>query len=213
MEDICPDLEKYIVSNSMQEPELLKALARETHLKTLNPRMLSSAYQGRLLSMIAQLIRPTNILEIGTFTGYSALSLAEGISKEGKLITIDRNEEFAYISQKYFRASKHAYQIHQIFGDARKEITTLTDIFDLVFIDADKENYPHYFDLILPKMRKGGCVISDNVLWYGKVAKEISLGDKKTRALAFYNEKLRCDPRVDTLILPIRDGLSITRVK
>lgn len=174
--------------------------------------MLSGHLQGRVLSLISKLIAPSLIVEIGTFTGYSTLCLAEGLSSEGKIHTIDVNEELSDIQDKYFSKSSQSHQIVRHFGEALTIIPTLPNDIDLVFIDADKKNYPHYFDMILPKMKKGGVIISDNVLWSGKVLEEGKI-DKKTQIIKDYNQKINQDPRVESVLLPIRDGLTITRVK
>lgn len=205
------ELELYAENISGQEPKLLKELNKETYQKILKPRMLSGHLQGRILSMISKLIRPENILEIGTFTGYSALSLAEGMRENGTLHTIDINDELAFFPKKYFDQSPYADQIVQHIGPALDIIPTLEMEFDLVFIDADKQNYSHYFDLVFPKIRKGGIFISDNVLWYGKVTRPTKKGDKATEQLKAFNEKLRDDARIENVLLPIRDGLLISR--
>lgn len=203
----------YVVNHSQSEPILLQQLNKETWQKVLNPRMLSGAYQGRLLAMISKLIQPKTILEIGTYTGYSALCLAEGLAKDGKLITIDKNEELESFANRYFQKSSYQNQIQQIIGNALEVIPTLTQKFDLVFIDADKSNYKNYFNLILDKMNSGGIILSDNVLWSGKVVETIKPNDVDTKALVEYNKLLNSDARVETILLPIRDGLTITRVK
>jgi predicted O-methyltransferase YrrM len=203
----------YVVNHSQSEPILLQQLNKETWQKVLNPRMLSGAYQGRLLAMISKLIQPKTILEIGTYTGYSALCLAEGLPKDGKLITIDKNEELESFANRYFQKSSYQNQIQQIIGNALEVIPTLTQKFDLVFIDADKSNYKNYFNLILDKMNSGGIILSDNVLWSGKVVETIKPNDVDTKALVEYNKLLNSDARVETILLPIRDGLTITRVK
>lgn len=209
-----PDLvEKYVVNHSQQEPEILKQLNKETWQKVLNPRMLSGAYQGRLLSMLSKLIRPSKILEIGTYTGYSALCLAEGLQKEGVLFTIDKNEELEDFSKGYFEKSTYRNQIQQIVGNALDIIPTIHEKFDLVFIDADKSNYINYFNLVIDKMNTGGVILSDNVLWSGKVVETLSPKDVDTKALLAYNKLLSVDPRVETILLPIRDGLTVSRVK
>jgi len=206
-------LDDYVVNHTQKEPDLLKQLNKETWQKVLNPRMLSGAYQGRILSFLAKLIHPTTILEIGTYTGYSALCLAEGLGGEGKLITIDKNEELEFFAKKYFKKSSYKNNIHQIIGNAVEVIPTLKNKFDLVFIDADKTNYTTYFDLVINKMNKGGIIISDNVLWSGKVVEELNPKDKDAKAIIAYNKKLIEDNRVETIMLPIRDGLSICRIK
>jgi len=206
-------LDDYVVNHTQKEPNLLKQLNKETWQKVLNSRMLSGAYQGRILSFLAKLIRPTTILEIGTYTGYSALCLAEGLAEKGNLYTIDKNEELEIFAKKYFEKSSYKKQIHQIIGNAVEVIPTLNKKFDLVFIDADKTNYAVYFDLVINKMNVGGIIISDNVLWSGKVVQEINPKDKDTNAIIAYNKKLIDDNRVETILLPIRDGLSICRVK
>lgn len=206
-------IDTYVVNHSQQEPELLKQLTRETWQKVLNPRMLSGAFQGRVLSMISKLINPKTILEIGTYTGYSALCLAEGIQKDGKLHTIDRNEELEDLQQKYFRKSEYGDQIQQHVGNALDIIPRIEEKFDLVFIDADKSNYVNYFNLIIDKMNSGGIILSDNVLWSGKVVEELDPKDIDTKVLLEYNQLLNTDDRVETVILPIRDGLTISRVK
>lgn len=207
------NIDEYVVSHSQQEPELLKQLNKETWQKVLNPRMLSGAFQGRVLSMISKLIQPKTILEIGTYTGYSALCLAEGLKKEGTLITIDKNEELEGFSKKYFDKSEFKGQITQLVGNAIEIIPTLNHKFDLVFIDADKSNYANYFNSIIDKMNSGGVILSDNVLWSGKVIEEVNPKDIDTKALIEYNKLLNSDNRVETVLLPIRDGLTITRVK
>ena len=209
-----PDnIDKYVVDHSQKEPDLLKQLNKETWQKVLNPRMLSGAFQGRVLSMISKLIQPKTILEIGTYTGYSALCLAEGLKKDGTLITIDINEELEELSNKYFDKSTYRSQIVPIVGNALDIIPSLNQKFDLVFIDADKSNYSNYFNLIIDKMNSGGVILSDNVLWSGKVVNEINSKDIDTKALIEYNKLLNSDGRIETVLLPIRDGLSISRVK
>lgn len=206
-------LDNYVVNHSEDEPELLKQLTRETHQKILQPRMLSGHYQGRLLSLISKLVNPKNILEIGTYTGYSALCLAEGMHKDGELHTIDHNEELFDFQRKYFDMSEHSKQIHQHLGDALKIIPKLNMTFDLIFIDADKENYSNYFNAIIDKLNSGGIILSDNVLWSGKVIEKVDEKDVDTKGVLEFNALLKNDPRVDTIILPIRDGLSIARKK
>jgi len=207
------NIDEYVVSHSQKEPEYLQQLNKETWQKVLNPRMLSGAYQGRVLAMISKLIHPKNILEIGTYTGYSALCLAEGMQKDGTLFTIDKNEELTTISKKYFDNSLYKNQIKQLVGDAIEMIPTLHEKFDLVFIDADKSNYSNYFNLIIDKMNSGGVILSDNVLWSGKVVEKIDLKDIDTKALVAYNTLLNSDDRIETVLLPIRDGLTISRGK
>lgn len=213
MHFISEDLENYVANHSQQEPDLLVKLNKETHQKILQPRMLSGHFQGRVLSMLSKIINPKSILEIGTYTGYAALCLAEGLQEKGTLDTIDINEELEEIQQKYFDLSPYASQIKQHIGDAIEIIPTLNKKFDLVFIDADKENYINYFHLIVPLMNKGGIILSDNVLWSGKVLEEVKSNDKSTQILLDYNRIINEDERVETVLLPIRDGLTVTRVK
>ena len=202
----------YAANQSQEIPSLLEALERETHQKVLQPRMMSGPLQGRFLSLISHLIRPNSILEIGTFTGYATLCLAEGLTETGILHTIDINEELASLQSRFFNKSPYAHQIHQHLGNALDIIPTLTGPFDLVFIDADKVNYSTYFDLLIGKMRSGGLLLSDNVLWSGKVLERADEKDISTLALQAYNKKLGQDPRVQTVLLPLRDGLSLSRV-
>ncbi len=207
------ELDDYIVANSAREPELLAQLNRETHQKVLQPRMLSGHYQGRILSLLAKIIMPESILEIGTYTGYSALCLAEGLSKNGVLHTIDVNEELYDLQRKYFDLSGFGNQIVQHLGDATSIIGDIDIKFDLVFIDADKPNYPRYYELIVEKLNPGGIILSDNVLWSGKVIEKVKEDDLSTKALLKYNRLLNEDERLETVILPIRDGLTISRKK
>lgn len=213
MHFISEDLENYVANHSQAEPELLVKLNKETHQKILQPRMLSGHFQGRVLSMLSKIINPKHILEIGTYTGYAALCLAEGLQERGTLDTIDINEELEEIQQKYFDLSEYSSQIFLHIGDAIEIIPTLNKKFDLVFIDADKENYINYFHLIVPMMNKGGIILSDNVLWSGKVLEEVKANDKSTQILLDYNKIINEDERVETVLLPIRDGLTVTRVK
>jgi predicted O-methyltransferase YrrM len=213
MHFISQELEDYIEQHSENEPDLLAALNKETYQKILLPRMLSGHFQGRVLSMLSKLIRPANILEIGTFTGYAALCLCEGMQENGQLHTIDIKEELETIQRKYFDKSPWGSQIFQHLGEAMAIIPTLELKFDLVFIDADKENYLNYFELILPKMNKGGIILSDNVLWSGKVLEPLQKNDSSTKVLLEYNELLKNDPRVETVLLPIRDGLTVSRIR
>ena len=213
MEFLDPKLDEYAGTHTSVESELLNKINRETHLEVLQPRMLSGHLQGRFLSMIAKLSRPTRILEVGTYTGYSALCMAEGLSENGKLITIDINEELAPKIQGYFDESPWKKQIDLKIGDATQIIPGLNEKFDLVFIDADKENYAVYFDLVIDKMNPGGLIMADNVLWSGKVIQEVKLYDTSTKALIAYNEKIHADIRVENILLPIRDGIMMARVK
>ena len=207
------DLEDYIAQNSEQEPPLLKELTRETHLKVLRPRMITGHHQGRVLSLLSRLVRPKAILEIGTYTGYSAICLAEGLSEDGVLHTIDKNEELSEIQKRYFERSPFRKQIVQHTGEALELLPTFNDIFDLAFIDADKKEYPEYFEATLPKMRKGGLILLDNVLWSGKVVEPLKENDKVTEILLKFNRDLATDTRVRTVLLPIRDGLTVCFVE
>lgn len=212
MEFLNPKLDQYACEHSSRENDLLQKVNRETHLEVLQPRMLSGHLQGRLLSAISKMVRPNRILEVGTYTGYSALCLAEGLLDEGKLITIDVNEELARKVQGYFNESQFADQIDFRVGNAIDIIPALTEKFDLVFIDADKENYANYFDLVIDKMNQGGWILADNVLWSGKVIEEVKENDWATQAILAYNEKIHDDPRVENVLLPIRDGIMMARV-
>lgn len=213
MHFLSEELEKYITQHSQPEPELLQELNRQTHLNVLQPRMLSGHFQGRLLSILSKMQRPNFILEIGTFTGYATLCLAEGLSEKGVLHTIDVNEELYDMQREFFDKSEYGSRIIQHLGQALDIIPTLPNGIDLVFIDADKKNYPNYFDAVISKMNKGGIILSDNVLWSGKVLQEVKNNDKSTKILLDYNQKINQDPRVETILLPIRDGLTISRVK
>lgn len=206
-------IDNYVVSHSEEEPELLQQLTRETYQKVLQPIMLSGPYQGRVLSMISKLVRPKSILELGTFTGYSTLCLAEGLEANGKLHTIDINEELVDFQRKYFDQSPYGAQIIQHTGNALEIIPQLDETFDLVFIDADKPNYSNYYHLIIDKLNKGGIILSDNVLWHGKVVEPLGEKDKSTKAVLDYNTLLKNDMRIETVLLPIRDGLTISRKK
>jgi len=211
--DFLPEkIDAYVVAHSQAEPEILKDLSRETWQKVLAPRMLSGHLQGRVLSMLSKLIRPNNILEIGTYTGYSALCLAEGMSEEGKLHTIDINEELYGIQRKYFDRSGYGNQIIQHTGNALDILPRLEISFDLVFIDADKNNYPNYLELLVTRLPVGAVILSDNVLWSGKVVEAVAEDDVDTRALIQYNKLLNEHPKLESVLLPIRDGLTISRV-
>ncbi|HEX9980066.1 MAG TPA: O-methyltransferase [Flavobacterium sp.] len=212
MHFISEELENYIEQHSENEPDLLAELNNETHRKILQPRMLSGHFQGRLLSMLSKLIRPSNIIEVGTYTGYSALCLCEGLVENGVLHTIDNNEELYDFQRKYFEKSPYGGKIVQHLGNALEIIPDLEVMFDLAFIDADKENYINYYEMILPKMSKGGIILSDNVLWSGKVLEPVKENDKSTKILLEYNRLLKDDPRVETVLLPVRDGLNVSRV-
>ena len=210
MHFISEKLDNYVVKNSEDEPILLKALTIETYQKVLQPRMLSGHYQGRVLSVLSKLIRPKVILEIGTFTGYSALCLAEGLSPQGVLHTIDINEELLDFQRSYFDKSDYGSQIFQHLGPAVDIIPTLDTKFDLVFMDADKPNYINYFHQIIDKLNPRGVIISDNVLWSGKVIETLDPNDTSTQIVLDYNKLLKEDQRLETVLLPIRDGLSVS---
>ncbi len=205
-------IEQYIELFSEKEPELLQRLNRETHVKILQPRMLSGAIQGRFLSLISHLSSPKLILEIGTYTGYSALCLAEGLRPDGKLITIDINEELVDFTKKYFDESIYKDQIDYRIADAKEEIKGINQEIDLCFIDADKKSYPYYLDQVIPKMKKGGIILVDNVLWDGKVAEE-DKQDKTTNLLRDFNKQIADNPLLQPVLLPLRDGIYLIRVK
>ena len=209
-EFINKDISEYVESNSQLEPTLLKELNRETHLKILNPRMLSGSYQGRILSMISKIAKPKMVLEIGTYTGYSALCIAEGLDRKRVIDTIDINEELQEIQNKFFKKSGFANQINQHIGNALEVIPKIKKKFDLVFLDADKENYINYFELVIDKINSGGILISDNVLWSGKVI-DNNKNDLTTKKLIEFNNLINNDKRIETVIFPVRDGLSISR--
>ena len=203
-------LDEYLINHSEKEPEILSDLNRETNLKVLQPRMISGTYQGRLLSMISKIINPKKILEIGTFTGYSTLCLAEGLDKNGQIHTVDINEELYDLQRKYFKKSFFNSNITQHLGNALEIIPKLDHDFDLIFLDADKINYPKYLDVLIVRLKKGGVLLSDNVLWDGKVLNEISQKDKSTKAIVEYNKMLNNRIDMDSVILPIRDGITLS---
>lgn len=209
MDFLPEDLQKYVEDHTSSEAELLKKITRDTHAKVLMPRMLSGHVQGRFLSMISHFMSPKNILEVGTYTGYSAICLAEGLHPGGKLVTIDVNEELESRVRNYFEEAGLSHKIDYRIGNAAQIIPALDTIFDLVFIDADKENYSKYYDLIFDKVRAGGLILADNVLWSGKVTKPKP--DKDTRALLEFNQKIMNDPRVENLLMPLRDGIMMIR--
>ncbi|WP_282144175.1 O-methyltransferase [Cellulophaga baltica] len=212
MHFLSPLLENYITDHSQSEPKVLQELTKETHLKVIQPRMITGHFQGRALSLLSKIINPQTILEIGTYTGYSAICLAEGLQKNGTLHTIDVNEELVEMQRTYFDKSGFGSQIIQHTGDALKLIPDMDETFDLIFIDAEKASYDHYFETVLKKTRPGSVILSDNVLWSGKVVEPLQPKDKVTKILLDYNKKLKEDPRVETVLLPIRDGLTLSRV-
>lgn len=209
MDFIDEEIEKYALTHSSKENDLLYDLNRQTHLNILQPRMLSGHLQGRFLSMMSKALSPNSILEIGTYTGYSALCLAEGLSSKGSLVTIDKNIELEEFAKSYFKKSSYKSNIKMIIGDAISIIPTLKNTWDLVFIDADKENYSNYFDLVIDNVRPGGWIIADNVLWSGKVLNDTKANDLETKSLKLFNTKVHTDNRVTNMLLPIRDGLMI----
>ena len=203
-------INNYAKDHSCSETKLLSELRRETELKCINPIMLSGEYQGRLLSLISKIKQPKKILEIGTFTGYATLCLAEGLKTSGKIYTIDKNEELIKIQNKYFSKSKYHKNIIQYTGDALEIIPKINSKFDLIFLDADKENYNKYLEIIIPKLNKKGILISDNVLWHGKVLSDKKNQDKVTKGIDAFNKDLVENKNFQTFMLPIRDGLSIS---
>ena len=203
------EIENYIEQFSSKEEKVLSELSRETHLKIQMPQMVSGNMQGQFLELFSTLLQPKRILELGTFTGYSAICLAKGLAANGLLYTIDINEELQPMCAKYFEKANLSSKIKHLIGDARKIIPELNETFDLVFIDADKINYANYYDLVFDKVRAGGFIIADNVLWSGKVIEEKK--DKDTLAIHQYNEKIVADKRVKNFILPLRDGLNIVQ--
>ena len=202
---------EYSIKNSDPPSNLLNDLERETNLKILQPRMLSGNFQGRFLSFLSKISKPKSVIEIGTYTGYSALCIAEGLDPNGVIHTIDNNEELTYIQNKYFENSNYRSNIKQYTDDAIKILPKLNITFDFAFIDADKINYINYFEIIIKKMKKGGLIVSDNVLWSGKVLEENSQ-DEETEMLKKFNSMLKKDKRITNLIVPLRDGLSISQV-
>lgn len=207
-----PQIQKYAEDHTIAASELLNKIDRDTHAEVMRPRMLSGHLQGRALSMLCHMIKPKRVLEIGTYTGYSAICLAEGLAEGGKVITLDCNEELEDRVRVYLGESGFNDQIDFQIGDALALIPAIDGPFDLVFIDADKPNYGNYFDMVISKMNKGGFIIADNVLWSGKVLKPADDKDKSTGALVEFNQKVHTDPRVENVLFPVRDGLMILRV-
>ena len=213
MDFLPQDVDNFVTKNTENEPEILQELNHETWEKVLIPRMLSGHLQGRVLSMLSHMIQPKNVLEIGTYTGYSAICMAEGLQKDGKIHTVDINEELETMVNKYIEKAKLTNTIINHIGNAMDIIPKLDETFDLVFIDADKTNYINYYDLVIDKVNTGGYIIADNVLWSGKVADGEKNQDKDTQALIAYCEKIHNDERVQNVLFPIRDGLMIARKK
>lgn len=213
MEFIDQKIDDYVCAHSENEPQLLYDLNRETHINVLRPRMLSGHFQGRVLSMISHMIQPKNVLEIGTYTGYSALCFAEGLAEGGKILTLDKNEELEDLVNEFIQKSEYKNAIECRIGDAMEIIPTLQEEYDLVFIDADKSNYINYYNMVFDKVAKGGYIIIDNVLWSGKVLEEVEKGDEDTQVLIDMNKLIHEDERVQEVLFPIRDGLMIARKK
>jgi caffeoyl-CoA O-methyltransferase len=213
MEFLDPAVDNYVVSHSQAEPELLDKLNRETHLNVLMPRMLSGHLQGRVLSMLSHMVNPKYVMEIGTYTGYSALCLAEGLQEGGKVFTVDINEELEPMVRRYVEEAGLTDKIDFRIGKALEVLPTIDAEFDLVFIDADKNNYANYYDMVFDKVRPGGFIVADNVLWSGKVLDDTSTMDVDTKALLDYSKKIHADPRVENVLFPVRDGLMIARKK
>lgn len=213
MEFITKDLSNYCEKNTSAETNILAQLNRETHLKVISPRMLSGHLQGRFLSFISKLIQPKLIIEIGTYTGYSALCLAEGLQPKGKLISIDVNEETSAFAKAFIQKTECASKIKLVLADAKEYIPKINESIDLVFIDADKKNYLNYYHLVIDKLSSGGLIIADNVLWSGKITMPEKDMDKETLALHQFNQFVQHDSRVENLLLPIRDGLMMVRKK
>ena len=211
MEFIDQKLDDYVCAHTENEPEVLNELNRKTHLTVLRSRMLSGHFQGRLLSMISHMIQPERILEIGTYTGYSAICLAEGLTENGKLTTIDINEELEDIVREFIQKANLESKIEYIIGDAMQIVPQLDEQFDLVFIDADKKNYCNYYHLVFDKVKPGGYILADNVLWSGKVVEDYEALDSETKIIMDYNKMVHEDPRVQEILLPIRDGLMLAR--
>ncbi len=210
-EELHPEMDRYLEETASKEPEILKRLRKETFQKTTQPHMISGYLQGRLLSLISKMVSPEKILEIGTFTGYAALCLAEGLQKEGKLITLDVNEDLAYLPKKYFSESEFSSQIDFKLQDAKEFLRNSTETFDLIFIDADKENYAEYLQLVKPRMKSGSVLMIDNVLWYGKVLD--GKGNKQTEQIKLVNKLVAEDADFENVILPLRDGIHLARKK
>lgn len=211
-EEQCPEMDRYLDNHTSAEPALLKQLRKETYQKTTQPHMISGYLQGRFLSILSQMAQPQNILEIGTFTGYATLCLAEGLAKDGKITTVDVNEELSYLPKKYFQESEYRDQINFHLEDAAQFLKKTTEEFDFIFIDADKENYVEYFLLLKDKIKSGAVLLFDNVLWYGKVLEE-NPKQKSTQIIQLLNEMISKDRNFENLILPLRDGLHIVRKK
>jgi len=207
-----PEMDRYLENHASSEPEILRKLRKETFQKTTQPHMISGYQQGRLLTIISKILQPQNILEIGTFTGYATLCMAEGLSKGGKIITLDVNEDLAYLPEKYFGESDYSSQINFKLQDAKEFLKETDEVFDLVFIDADKENYAEYFRLIKPKTKSGSVILFDNVLWYGKVLEE-NPKQKSTQIIKELNDLVAKDDDFENLILPLRDGVNLLRRK
>jgi caffeoyl-CoA O-methyltransferase len=211
MEFIDQKLDDYVCAHTEKEPEVLNELNRKTHLTVLRSRMLSGHFQGRLLSMISHMVQPERILEIGTYTGYSSICLAEGLTENGKLTTIDINEELEDITREFIQKANLENKIEYIIGDALHLVPQMEELFDLVFIDADKKNYCNYYHLVFDKVKPGGYILTDNVLWSGKVVEDYEALDSETKIIMDYNKMVHEDPRVQEILLPIRDGLMLAR--
>ena len=211
-EEQLPEMDRYLDAHASAEPELLKNLRRETYQKTTQPHMISGYQQGRLLSLLSKMMQPKLVLEIGTFTGYATLCLAEGLHPEGKIVTLDINEDLAHLPREYFAESVYAAQIDFRLAEAKDYLSTTADIFDLIFVDADKESYPQYFALCKERLRSGGLLLFDNVLWYGKVLDRLATS-RSTQKIQELNTLVAADKDFDTVILPLRDGLLTARKK
>ncbi len=207
-------LEKYILANTKPEEELMHLLERETYLRVINPRMISGHLQGKLLEMLVRMLRPKRVLEIGTFTGYSALSIARGLEGDATLDTIEVDDELEYIAASFFARSQYGHRIHQHIGSALEVVPRLERCYDMVFIDGDKREYTAYYDMLMDGgyVRSGSFILADNILWYGKVAQPIAHNDKHTENIVEFNRRVVEDPRVDNVIVPIRDGINLIRV-